>query len=55
MKFNIRLHITSTSNPSKPIGTRLSQFAAMIYYRRTLFVYGPKLTAVHIIKERQKA
>ncbi|WP_415836375.1 hypothetical protein, partial [Polynucleobacter arcticus] len=42
---------TSTPNPSTPNNTKSTHVAAMIYYRKTLFGSGPKLTAVH--KEMQ--
>ncbi|MCX7187666.1 MAG: hypothetical protein NTW24_00890, partial [Proteobacteria bacterium] len=38
---------SSTPSPGTPNDTKSTYFAAMIYYRKTLFGCGPKLTAVH--------
>ena len=41
------LQTSSTPSPSTSNNTKSTYFAAMIYYRKTLFGRGPKLTAVH--------
>ena len=39
--------VAITPSPSTSNNTKSTYFAAMIYYRKTLFGRGPKLTAVH--------
>ena len=52
LQSNISLQTTSAPNPSTANNTKSTYFTAMIYYRKTLFGSGPKLTAVQ--KEKVK-
>ena len=52
LQSNISLQTTSAPNPSTLINAKSTHVAAMLYYGKTLFGIGPKLTAVQ--KEKVK-
>ena len=45
--INCAIDGVSTANPSTQTHPESTHVAAMIYYRKTLFGRGPKLTVVH--------